>query len=611
MDKFSVLKRFFGHTSFREGQAELIDAMVGGRDVLGVMPTGGGKSVCYQVPAMLFSGVTLVISPLISLMKDQVASLKRAGIPAAFINSSLTPRQLTLVFERAAQGQYRIIYVAPERLETEGFRRWAKQAEISLLAVDEAHCISQWGQDFRPGYLKIADFIDILPKRPVVAAFTATATDLVRQDIEELLRLCDPLRVVTGFDRPNLFFDVIRPKNKVDALLQLLLSRREQSGIVYCATRSSVEQICHLLCDHGISATRYHAGLEDEERRTNQEDFQFDRKRVMVATNAFGMGIDKSNVGFVIHYQMPKSLESYYQEAGRAGRDGEKADCILLYTSADEKTARFLIENRNSEDLNAEQQEQVRLADYERLRAMICYCRTESCLRGQLLSYFGQAHPQNCGNCGNCHRKVRRVNATKITQLILSCIMRIKEKIGYYVGKTLVAQVLHGSENKRVLALGLEQIPTYGILQEQPLRRIRFLMDLLETEGYLRVEPQHETLRPGQAAPAVLRGDRKVELLVRVRSKSENETALRQQQKRKVPEHGALYEALRAVRLEIAQKERVPAYVVFSNATLADMAKKAPRTLSEFLEVSGVGEIKAARYGAFFLAAIAAYDENR
>ena len=344
MDKYQALRRYFGHGAFREGQEALVDALLAGRDALGIMPTGGGKSLCYQVPALL-PGVTLVISPLISLMKGQVMALEKAGVPAAFLNSSLSAAERRAVYDGLRQGAYRLLYVAPERLEAENFSALARELTIPLAAVDEAHCVSQWGQDFRPSYRRIAGFLASLPRRPAVGAFTATATDLVQRDIVALLGLRDPVRAVTGFDRPNLFFDVRQPRNKGTALLELLRQREGRSGIVYCATRATVERLCEALREHGIPATRYHAGLSEEERRQNQEDFQFDRCPVMVATNAFGMGIDKSNVSFVIHYNMPKSVEAYYQKAGRAGRDGERAECVLLYSAVDVATARFLIEN--------------------------------------------------------------------------------------------------------------------------------------------------------------------------------------------------------------------------------------------------------------------------
>ena len=454
MDKYSILKQYYGHSAFRAGQEELIDSILSGRDALCVMPTGGGKSLCYQIPALLLPGITLVVSPLISLMKDQVAALKSAGVPAAYINSSLTGEQIRTVYARTRKGAYKLIYVAPERLETNSFLSLMQEMDVSFLAVDEAHCISQWGQDFRPSYLGIVDFINALPRRPIVAAYTATATKQVQSDILRLLQLQSPYRIVTGFDRPNLYFDVRRPKNKFSALAALIDERRGRSGIVYCATRAAVERVCDSLCDRGIAATRYHAGLTDEERQQNQDDFQFDRKTVMVATNAFGMGIDKSNVSFVIHYNMPKSLEAYYQEAGRAGRDGEAADCILLYSAGDVETAKFLIQS-GGEELGDAEREELHRRDYERLKIMTGYCKTTRCLRGYILDYFGQQHPENCGCCGNCKGAYETIDITVPAQMILSCVYRVRERLGYYVGKLLIVQILCGSKNRRVLELGL------------------------------------------------------------------------------------------------------------------------------------------------------------
>ena len=412
MDKHQVLRHYFGHDSFRPGQEAMVDALLSGRDALGVMPTGAGKSMCYQVPALAMAdaagapGITLVISPLISLMADQVAALKSAGVPAAYLNSSLTPRQMDIALERAAQGAYKIIYVAPERLETPSFLRFARSVKIALLAVDEAHCISQWGQDFRPVYLRIADFVEQLPQRPVIGAFTATATQRVREDIIRHLRLVNPAMVTTGFDRPNLYFEVVRctaGRSRDDALFDVLRGREGLSGIIYCATRKAVEEVCDRLNAQGFSAARYHAGLSDEERRQNQEDFQFDRVQVMVATNAFGMGIDKSNVRYVIHYNMPRSMEAYYQEAGRAGRDGEKAECILLYSGQDIITAKWMIEhNPPNEALSAAEQAAVRRQDLERLNSMIDYCLRDECQRSVILRYFGEKTGEACGGCGYC-----------------------------------------------------------------------------------------------------------------------------------------------------------------------------------------------------------------
>ncbi len=398
-----ILKRYFGYDAFRPGQKELAEALLSGSDALGIMPTGAGKSICFQVPALVREGTALVISPLISLMKDQVSALTQAGVPAAYLNSSLTPRQQELALARARAGQYRLLYAAPERLSAPSFMAFAREAPLSLIAVDEAHCVSQWGQDFRPDYLKIADFVESLPVRPPVGAFTATATRRVRDDIVRLLRLRDPRTVTTGFDRENLFWDVLTPKNRFAALLSLLRSMADRSGIVYCNSRKNVESVAKKLSERGFSAVRYHAGLTEEERRRAQEDFQFDRASVMVATNAFGMGIDKSNVGYVIHYNMPRSIEAYYQEAGRAGRDGEAADCVLLYSRQDIMAARYLMDNAPPNPaLSEDEQRQVRRGDLERLNRMIRYCETKNCLRAELLGYFGQQAPARCGGCAHC-----------------------------------------------------------------------------------------------------------------------------------------------------------------------------------------------------------------
>lgn len=404
MNAQEALQHYFGHESFRNGQEKMIQALLQGRDALGIMPTGAGKSLCYQVPAVILPGITLVISPLISLMADQVAALKSAGIPAAYLNSSLTPRQMDLAMERARNGAYKIIYVAPERLETPSFQAMARSMPLALLAVDEAHCVSQWGQDFRPVYLRIADFLEMLPRRPAVGAFTATATQRVREDIIKLLRLRNPEITTTGFDRPNLYFEVIQPKKRDAALVSIIKQKKGTCGIVYCATRKAVEQTCDLLIKSGISATRYHAGLSDEERKQNQESFQYDNAEVMVATNAFGMGIDKSNVRYVVHYQMPRSMEAYYQEAGRAGRDGEKAECILLYSGSDIYTAKWMIENSEpNEQLSAAEQAQVRMQDKQRLNQMVDYCTKATCLRSFILRYFGETGMGRCNDCSGCN----------------------------------------------------------------------------------------------------------------------------------------------------------------------------------------------------------------
>ena len=594
MDKQGALKQYFGHEGFRPGQGELVEGILQGRDVLGVMPTGGGKSVCYQLPALLLPGVTLVVSPLISLMKDQVMALTEAGVKAAFVNSSLTGEQMRAVYRRAWAGEFKLIYVAPERLAAEGFLNMARSLDISLVAVDEAHCVSQWGQDFRPSYLKIPEFLEQLPRRPRLAAFTATATGQVREDIVRLLGLQDPLTLVTGYDRPNLYFEVYRPRSKSAALRDLLSQRVGKSGIVYCATRSAVEKVCEELRDRGLPATRYHAGLEEDERRRNQDDFRFDRCPIMVATNAFGMGIDKSNVSFVIHYNMPKSLEAYYQEAGRAGRDGERAECILLYSAKDIETAKFLIENgHTNEELSEAEQEEALRRDYRRLEAMIGYCKTTGCLRGCILDYFGQEHAEACGDCGNCRADYVVTDITRQAQMVLSCVVRVNDRLGYSVGAGLITQVLKGGRAKRVLELGLDGLSTYGLMRELSTAQIGGYIDFLKDKGYLEKDPDHGALRLTQASGDILFRGKSLEMPARSAPAEEARQA-----------ESGLLQSLKDLRYRLAQKEGVPPFMIFSNATLTDMALKRPRSLADFLRVSGVGEVKARKYGTAFLLAI-------
>ena len=597
MEKKALLQHYFGYGEFRPGQEELVDGILAGRDAFGIMPTGGGKSICYQLPGLMLPGVTLVISPLISLMHDQVMALKAAGIPGAYVNSSLTFPQLRAVYRNMMMGKYKIIYVAPERLENEGFLDAVMQMNISMVAVDEAHCISQWGQDFRPSYLRIVEFIRLLPRRPVIAAFTATATAKVREDVKRILGLQSPVEVVTGFDRPNLYFEVLHPEFKEAELLKLLESRKRKSGIVYCATRKNVEHICDYLCDHGYSATRYHAGLEERERMANQDAFLYDEKSIMVATNAFGMGIDKSNVNFVIHYNMPKSLEAYYQEAGRAGRDGSNADCILLYAPRDVQTCRFFIENGSeNEDLTEDQREAIKRQDYERLEAMTVYCKTRTCLRGWILEYFGQKHPEVCGTCGSCNREYEKKDITKEAQMILSCVRRIKDHLGHYVGKPTVVRTLQGSREKKTLELGLNEISTYGLLKTMSANDIKDLISRLEDGGYLTTELEHQTLRLTEKSAGVLYLGESVEVLV-----------LKEEQAKKLDDDGMtedereLFDLLRECRSRLARENGVAPFMIFSNATLMDMAKKHPTNMTAFKRVSGVGEMKASWYGKEFL----------
>ncbi len=589
-----------------------MDALLSGRDVLGVMPTGAGKSICYQLPALLLPGLTLVISPLISLMKDQVAALIQAGIPAAYINSSLTVWECGEVLRQAKQKAYKLLYVTPERLMTREFSCLAKHINISIIAVDEAHCVSQWGQDFRPSYLKIGEFIRLLPNRPVVGAFTATATAQVKEDIERLLLLEDPLQVTTGFDRPNLFFEVARPKSKDAWLLDFLASRLEQSGIIYCATRKAVEFVCYTLCGQGISATRYHAGLEDQERQKNQEDFVYDRVKVMVATNAFGMGIDKSNVSFVVHYNMPKNMENYYQEAGRAGRDGGRAHCALLFSLGDVQTARFLINNATDNDvLSDDQRELVRREDLHRLECMIAYCKTQSCLRTHMLAYFGEIPPAKCGNCSNCTSEQEQRDITIEAQKILSGVARVERKYHKGLGMTMIIGMLRGSTNARVLELGLNKLSTYGIMKEQKQAKVREYIEFLVEEGYLALLGEYPVLRLQAKSKGVLLGQEQVIFSYRKPAKAEKLVQVKGSDGVLGESEQDLFNTLRMLRTRLASAEDVPAYIVFSNATLADMAEKQPDSMETFQLVSGVGRVKAEKFGQAFLEEIASWRQKR
>ena len=635
-DARAALKERFGYDDFRPNQRDLVEQVLAGRDILGVMPTGAGKSLVYQIPALLLPGLTLVVSPLISLMKDQVAGLEQAGIPAACVNSALTPSEQADAFSRAVSGEVRLLYVAPERLSTPRMADLAAQARISLVAVDEAHCVSQWGQDFRPDYRNIAGFVEGLPARPVVAALTATATEQVRADILDALELRDPFVLVGGFDRPNLYFGVERPepRDKDRTLVRLVAARAAkrdasgqagqagQTGIVYCSTRKAVEHVCELLWQEGFASTRYHAGLSPEERQANQEEFLYDRANVMVATNAFGMGIDKSNVGFVIHYNMPSDLEGYYQEAGRAGRDGSSADCILIYNKKDVQTCQFLIDRSRQEleagGCDAETAELLHARDCERLKKMTLYCTTTDCLRSYLLRYFGQTDtPFRCEHCSNCSVDVEEQDATVEAQKVMSCVLRIAG-LGRSAGKSTVVDVLRGSRAQRILEAGYDGLSTYGIMADVSTQRVRFVLDSLEEVGFLATTPgQYPTVHATDAGRQWLLRDKTPYLLKvpkRMKANAAPDRPVTGSKGGVFGRGGAdvaadvdeeLFERLRALRTEIAREEGVPAYIVFNNATLVDMARKRPGDLAGLLEVQGVGQAKADRFGERFLACIA------
>ncbi len=588
---YDILMKVYGHHQFRPGQQELVEGLLDGRDVLGIMPTGSGKSLCYQIPALLLSGTTLVISPLISLMKDQVTALKLRGITAAFLNSSMDENEYRETAYQAATGVFRILYVAPERLQAPGFQDMCQHMDIPLIAVDEAHCISQWGQDFRPSYLKIPEFISFLPKRPVIGAFTATATPNVRRDILENLKLKNPAVITTGFDRPNLSFSVYQPKDKDKTLSELLRDRYRQSGIIYCATRKNVEAVCAQLDEEGFSVTRYHAGLETEERRQNQEDFLFDRKRIMVATNAFGMGIDKSNVSYVIHYNMPKSLEAYYQEAGRAGRDGCDADCILLYAPQDVITARWLIEHSEpNPDLTPEEQAEVRAKDEERLKWMAFYAKSRKCLRHELLRYFGERSPETCGNCSNCVPDCEHVDITTEAQMILSCIARTDQQ---YVEEVIV-QLMHG-----VLpypppdGINPGELTTFGLMNDMEESSIHEMIHALLDQGYLD-QGDDNCLKLNEQSREILFSKRRV---VMKRGKKNRESIGGED----------LFQALQRLRYEISSREYVAASALFSDSTLRDICRILPKTKKQLAAVDGMGLFKANKYGDRILLAIRRY----
>ncbi|MBC5714332.1 DNA helicase RecQ [Roseburia sp. BX1005] len=603
-----VLKALFGYDSFRAGQKEVIDSILAGRDAFAVMPTGAGKSVCYQVPAMLLSGITIVISPLISLMQDQVKSLNEAGVSAAFINSSLSEHAYFETVRKARQGVYKIIYVAPERLVTEGFLDLAENVKISMVTVDEAHCISQWGQDFRPSYMKIVEFVKMLKERPVISAFTATATETVREDIICTLGLQNPYFLVTGFDRENLFFQVDKPKNKEQYILDYISEHSGESGIIYCSTRKNVESVYDLLSSKGISVGKYHAGMSTTERKKMQDDFVFDYTSIVVATNAFGMGIDKSNVRFVIHYNMPQSMENYYQEAGRAGRDGLDSKCILLFSPQDIVINRGLLEHKEMPELDFADRQTVRERDMQRLQSMEGYCYTTECLRNYILKYFGENPKKPCEDCGNCLREFETLDMTDAAKKIINCVYEAR---GRY-GKIIIMDTVLGAKTARLEEVGAIHYKSYGVLSDANKKLLRRLIEQMILEKYL-VVGNYQVIKMGDISPLK---DPETKVLVKI---TDEDKLPAKPEKAKKKSKGTesltsagyrLFDKLRALRLEIARKENMPPYIVFNDKTLIDMAVRVPSSRQEMLAVSGVGEHKYMKYGERFLAEIEAFVET-
>lgn len=579
-----VLQKFYGYEDFRPGQKKVVESLLNRNDTVAIMPTGAGKSICFQIPALLFEGVTLVISPLISLMKDQVDSLRQLGIAAVYINSSVSKAQLYKDLQNISAGFYKIIYIAPERLTSEYLPDSFKNLNISMVAVDEAHCLSQWGHDFRPSYRNILNFTNSLRIKPIISAFTATATPEVKTDIINLLGLKQPNVFVTGFDRPNLYFSVLRGEVKDKFVIDYVKKHQDEAGIIYVGTRKDVDALQVLLEIKGIKAGRYHAGMTDEERNQMQEDFLYDNLSVMVATNAFGMGIDKPNVRYVIHYNMPKNMEAYYQEAGRAGRDGLSGNCILLYSPQDTQLQKFLISKSTESEIRQQ-------LEYKRLQLMVDYCHTPQCLRAFILHYFGEFDvEEHCDNCSNCKLEGELIDITIDAQKVLSCVYRMHERFGV----KMIAEVLKGSKSAKVKQFNFERLSTYGLMKERKLKDISDLILRLSAMQYLDItESQYPVVTLNELSWQVLRGQKKVwQKMVIVK---------------KAKAKGELFEALRSLRKELAIKEKLPPYMIFSDATLTQMATDKPTDLELMKNIRGVGEFKLQKYGEEFLTVIKSY----
>ncbi len=598
------LSQYFGYDEFKEGQEKIIEAVLNGKDVLGIMPTGGGKSLCYQLPAIQMEGLTLVISPLISLMKDQVDSLSEMGIASTYLNSSLDDATYEHRLEKIRNNQYKLLYIAPERLNSYSFLEMAKQLNISMIAVDEAHCISQWGHDFRPHYKEIPAFIESLSSRPVVAAYTATATVRVTQEIKHLLKLRNPVESIIGFDRPNLFYQVVKTGDKFKYVTDSIkANNQDKSGIIYCATRKTVEGLTQKLTAQGFSAAAYHGGMSSELRQKNQNDFIHDRIRIMVATNAFGMGINKPDVRFIIHYNMPQNMEAYYQEAGRGGRDGDISHCTILYSPAD------IVKQKRLIQLNQTSAEREKLL-FENLQYLVDYCHTNECLRKKILEYFGETPSyERCENCGNCLDQSEMVDVTIDAQKILSCIYRLKNRFGL----NMVISVLRGSKNKKILELQLNEISTYGIMREHTVENLREIIMMLVAKGYIWITAdEYPVLKLTSSASNILRGEEKVfhkKHLVEMKvSKSKDKSTA----KDAVDYDEALFLQLKALRTSISQEKGLPPFIIFHDAALKEMAAYFPMNRENFMMINGVGQTKYDNYGACFIQEIQTFvEENK